>query len=33
MPKQIPWETMIEPALDRGTQEQKPILVDFWLDG
>ena len=33
MAKQIPWETNIEVALDRGTKEQKPIFVDFWFDG
>jgi hypothetical protein len=33
MPKQIPWEIVIEPALDQGSREQRPIFVDFWLDG
>jgi hypothetical protein len=33
MAKQVPWETLIEVALDRGAKEQKPILVDFWFEG
>ena len=33
MAKQVPWETIIEVALDRSTKEQKPIFVDFWFDG
>jgi len=33
MAKQIPWEIVIETAQDRGSREQKPIFVDFWLDG
>jgi hypothetical protein len=32
-PKQIPWEIVIEPALDQGSREQKAVFVDFWLDG